>query len=156
MDSTFSIRRLINLQILALVVTAYVTSARGWFKLKCTFISPWAKVMNATPSCTIAKVVRSSYNFILVAQMVLSMMQWRKQLTIDLLVGADTNQAVLRAFGCGTLVVVLAINIVFARAGDLKMQEMEPTFAHVMGSSCRSSSIWSVVPIQCRGQHAFC
>ncbi|KAE8984472.1 hypothetical protein PR003_g24446 [Phytophthora rubi] len=132
-DNTFSIRLVINLQILALVVTAYVTSARGWYKLKCAFISPWAKVMNATTSCTIAKVVRSSYNFILVAQMVLSMMQWRKQLTIDLLVGADTNQAVLRAFGCGTLVVVLAINVIFARAGDLKMQEMEPSFAHVVG-----------------------
>ncbi|KAG6612569.1 uncharacterized protein IUM83_03441 [Phytophthora cinnamomi] len=132
-DSTFSIRILINLQILALVVTAYLTSARGWYKLKCTFVSPWAKVMNVTTFCTIAKVVRSSYNFVLVAQMVLGMMQWRKQLTIDLLVGADTNQAVLRAFGCGTLVVVLAINIVFARAGDLKMQEMEPSFAHVVG-----------------------
>ncbi|KAH7479944.1 hypothetical protein PRNP1_008261 [Phytophthora ramorum] len=132
-DSTFSIRLLISLQILGLVVTAYLTSVRGWHKCQCTFISPWAMVINATTSCTIAKVVRSSYNFILVAQMVLSMMQWRKQLTIDLLVGADTNQAVLRAFGCGTLVVVLAINIVFARAGDLKMQEMEPTFAHVVG-----------------------
>ncbi|KAG7389963.1 hypothetical protein PHYPSEUDO_009221 [Phytophthora pseudosyringae] len=132
-DSTFSIRLVISLQILALVVTAYLTSVRGWYKMKCAFGSPWARVMNATTSCTIAKVVRSSYNFILVAQMVLSMIQWRKQLTIDLLVGADTNQAVLRAFGCGTLVVVLAINIVFARAGDLKMQEMEPSFAHVVG-----------------------
>ncbi|ETL29545.1 hypothetical protein L916_17305 [Phytophthora nicotianae] len=132
-DSTFSIRLVISLQILALVVTAYLTSMRGWHELKCAFVSPWARVMNATTSCTIAKVVRSSYNFILVAQMVLGMIQWRKQLTIDLLVGADTNEAVLRAFGCGTLVVVLAINIVFARAGDLKMQEMEPSFAHVVG-----------------------
>ncbi|KAG2827539.1 hypothetical protein PC116_g4488 [Phytophthora cactorum] len=132
-DSTFSIRLVISLQILALVVTAYLTSMHGWYKINCAFVSPWARVMNATTSCTIAKVVRSSYNFILVAQMVLGMIQWRKQLTIDLLVGADTNEAVLRAFGCGTLVVVLAINIVFARAGDLKMQEMEPSFAHVVG-----------------------
>jgi hypothetical protein len=132
-DGTFSIRLLISLQILALVVTAYLTSVRGWYKIHCALVSPWAKGMNATTSCTIAKVVRSSYNFILVAQMVLAMIQWRRQLTIDLLVGADTNQAVLRAFGCGTLVVVLAINIVFARAGDLKMQEMEPSFAHVVG-----------------------
>ncbi|KAG7384298.1 hypothetical protein PHYPSEUDO_002827 [Phytophthora pseudosyringae] len=132
-DGTFSMRLLISLQVLALVVTAYLTSVRGWHKVQCALVSPWTKAMNATTSCTIAKVARSSYNFILVAQMVLSMLQWRKQLTIDLLVGADTNQAVLRAFGCGTLVVVLAINIVFARAGDLKMQEMEPTFAHVVG-----------------------
>ncbi|CEG47197.1 uncharacterized protein PHALS_03846 [Plasmopara halstedii] len=132
-DSTFSIRLLISLQVLALVVTAYLTSMRGWYKIRCAFVSPWARTMNATTSCTIAKVVRSSYNFILVAQMVLGMVQWRKQLTIDLLVGGDTNEAVLRAFGCGTLVVVLAINIVFARAGDLKMQEMEPSFAHVVG-----------------------
>ncbi|KAF4131059.1 hypothetical protein GN958_ATG19694 [Phytophthora infestans] len=132
-DSTYSIRLVISLQILALVVTAFLTSMRGWYNMKCAFVSPWSRVMNATTSCTIAKVVRSSYNFILVAQMVLGMIQWRKQLTIDLLVGADTNEAVLRAFGCGTLVVVLAINIVFARAGDLKMQEMEPSFAHVVG-----------------------
>ncbi|GMF36617.1 unnamed protein product [Phytophthora lilii] len=132
-DSTFSIRLVISLQILALVVTAYLTSVRGWYKIRCSHVSPWATALNATTSCTIAKVVRSSYNFILVAQMVLAIMQWRKQLTIDLLVGADTNQALLRAFGCGTLVVVLAINIVFARAGDLKMQEMEPSFAHVLG-----------------------
>ncbi|EEY53493.1 uncharacterized protein PITG_07151 [Phytophthora infestans T30-4] len=131
-DSTYSIRLVISLQILALVVTAFLTSMRGWYNMKCAFVSPWSRVMNATTSCTIAKVVRSSYNFILVAQMVLGMIQWRKQLTIDLLVGADTNEAVLRAFGCGTLVVVLAINIVFARAGDLKMQEMEPSFAHVL------------------------
>eukprot|EP00644_Phytophthora_capsici_P003706 jgi/Phyca11/129207/e_gw1.82.35.1 len=131
-DNTFSIRLVISLQILALVVTAYLTSVRGWYKMKSSFISPWAKVMNATTSCTIAKVVRSSYNFVLVAQMALGILQWKKQLTIDLLVGADANQAVLRAFGCGTLVVVLAINVVFARAGDLKMQEMEPTFAHVV------------------------
>ncbi|OWZ01092.1 hypothetical protein PHMEG_00027593, partial [Phytophthora megakarya] len=148
-DSTFSIRLVISLQILALVVTAYLTSVRGWYKIRCAFVSPWSRAMNATTSCTIAKVVRSSYNFILVAQMVLSMIQWRKQLTIDLLVGADTHQAVLRAFGCGTLVIVLAINIVFARAGDLKMQEMEPTFAHVVGFLstiilfliCRTSSV---------------
>ncbi|KAG7396535.1 hypothetical protein PHYBOEH_002147 [Phytophthora boehmeriae] len=132
-DSTFSIRVLINLQILTMVVTAYLTSVRGWYKIRCAFVSPWARVLSATTSCAIAKVVRSSYNFILVAQMVLGIMQWRKQLTIDLLVGADTDQAVLRAFGCGTLVVVLAINIMFARAGDLKMQEMEPSFAHVVG-----------------------
>ncbi|KAL3657110.1 hypothetical protein V7S43_018022 [Phytophthora oleae] len=132
-DATFSIRLLISLQILALAVTAYLTSVRGWHRIRCTFMSPWTRVMNATTSCTIAKVVRSSYNFILAAQMILGILQWRKQLTIDLLVGADTNQAVLRAFGCGTLVVVLAINIVFARAGDLKMQEMEPSFAHVVG-----------------------
>lgn len=131
-DNTFSIRLVISLQILALVVTAYLTSVRGWYKMKSSFISPWAKVMNATTSCTIAKVVRSSYNFVLVAQMALGILQWKKQLTIDLLVGVDTNQVVLRAFGCGTLVVVLAINVVFARAGDLKMQEMEPTFAHVV------------------------
>ncbi|KAF4315403.1 hypothetical protein JM18_009321 [Phytophthora kernoviae] len=132
-DGTFSIRVLINMQILTMVVTAYLTSVRGWYKIRCAFISPWARVLNATTSCAIAKVVRSSYNFILVAQMVLGIMQWRKQLTIDLLVGAGTDQAVLRAFGCGTLVVVLAINIMFARAGDLKMQEMEPSFAHVVG-----------------------
>ncbi|KAG6577867.1 uncharacterized protein IUM83_16768 [Phytophthora cinnamomi] len=132
-DSTFSIRLLISLQILSMAVTAYLTSVPGWCKIRRAYGSPWTKVMNATTSCTIAKVVRSSYNFILVAQMLLSMMQWRKQLTVDLLVGADTNQTVLRAFGCGTLVVVLAINIVFARAGDLKMQEMEPSFAHVVG-----------------------
>eukprot|EP00644_Phytophthora_capsici_P003643 jgi/Phyca11/510648/fgenesh2_kg.PHYCAscaffold_64_\ len=132
-DTTFSIRLLISLQILSLVVTAYLTSVRGWYRIQCAYGSPWTKVVNATTSCTIAKVVRSSYNFILAAQMVLGILQWRKQLTIDLLVGADTNQAVLRAFGCGTLVVVLAINIVFARAGDLKMQEMEPSFAHVVG-----------------------
>ncbi|KAJ8574662.1 hypothetical protein ON010_g4548 [Phytophthora cinnamomi] len=132
-DSTFSIRLLISLQILSMAVTAYLTSVPGWSKIRRAYGSPWTKVMNATTSCTIAKVVRSSYNFILVAQMLLSMMQWRKQLTVDLLVGADTNQTVLRAFGCGTLVVVLAINIVFARAGDLKMQEMEPSFAHVVG-----------------------
>ncbi|KAK1932421.1 hypothetical protein P3T76_012005 [Phytophthora citrophthora] len=130
-DSTFSIRLVISLQILALVVTAYLTSVRGWYKMKSSFISPWAKVMNATTSFTIPKVVRSSYNVVLVAQMALGILQWRKQLTIDLLVGADINQAVLRAFGCGTLVVVLAINFVFARAGDLKMQEMEPSFAQV-------------------------
>uniref|UniRef100_K3WK46 Uncharacterized protein n=1 Tax=Globisporangium ultimum (strain ATCC 200006 / CBS 805.95 / DAOM BR144) TaxID=431595 RepID=K3WK46_GLOUD len=132
-DNTFSLRLLISLQILALVVTAYLTSVRGWYTIQCAIVSPWAKVANATTSCTIAKVVRSSYNFILVAQMVLGIIQWRKQLTVDMLVGADTNQAVLRATGCGTLVVVLAINIVFARAGDLKMQEMEPSFAHVVG-----------------------
>ncbi|KAL3667273.1 hypothetical protein V7S43_007505 [Phytophthora oleae] len=134
-DSTFSIRLVISFQIFALVVAAYLTSMRGWYKMKSSFISPWARVMNATTSCTIAKVVRSSYNFVLVAQMAFGVIQWRKQLTIDLLVGGDTNQAVLRAFGCGTLVVVLSINIVFARAGDLKMQEMEPAFAHVVGSS---------------------
>lgn len=131
-DSTFSIRVVINLQILALVVTAYLTSVRGWHVIHCAFVSPWSKTTNATTACAIAKVARSSYNFILAAQMVLGMLQWRKQLTIDLLVGADTNQAVLRAVGCGTLVVVLAINIIFARAGDLKMQEMEPAFAHVV------------------------
>jgi hypothetical protein len=131
-DSTFSIRVFINLQILALVGTAYLTSVRGWHVIHCAFVSPWSKTTNATTACAIAKVARSSYNFILAAQMVLGMMQWRKQLTIDLLVGADTDQAVLRAVGCGTLVVVLAINIIFARAGDLKMQEMEPAFAHVV------------------------
>ncbi|KAF1324615.1 hypothetical protein FI667_g9832, partial [Globisporangium splendens] len=132
-DSTFSLRLVISLQIQTLVVTACLTSVRGWYTIQCVVVSPWAKVANATTSCTISKVVRSSYNFILVAQMVLGIMQWRKQLAIDMLVGADTNQAVLRATGCSTLVVVLAINIVFARAGDLKMQEMEPSFAHVVG-----------------------
>lgn len=132
-DSTFSLRVVISLQILGLVFTAYITSMREWHVLRCSMVSPWSDMVHATTACTVAKVVRSSYNFALIAQLVLSIVRWRKQLTIDLLVGADLAMAVLRATGLGSLLVVLSINIVFARAGDLKMQEIKPSFAHVAG-----------------------
>lgn len=132
-DSTFSLRAVIGLQILALVFTAFATSTTKWYVLRCSAVSPWSTGLRATTSCTIAKIVRSSYNLILIAQLMISIVQWRKQITIDMLVGADPAPAVLRATGLLSLVIVLMINVVFARAGDLKMQEIEPSFAHVVG-----------------------
>lgn len=132
-DSTFSLRIVIGLQILALVFTAFATSMTKWYVVRCSVVSPWSQVLRATTSCTIAKVVRSSYNLILIAQLMISIVQWRKQITIDMLVGADAAPAVLRAAGLLSLVIVLMLNVVFARAGDLKMQEIEPSFAHIVG-----------------------
>ncbi|GLE06554.1 hypothetical protein PINS_up015948 [Pythium insidiosum] len=111
-DRTFGLRLLVSAQILVLVGAAWLTSASDWHAIELRFASPWAPALSATTACTLTKI-------------------WRNQLTIDMLVGADARDAVLRATGCGTLVLSLGINLLFARTGSLKAQELEPGFAQV-------------------------
>ncbi|DAZ95931.1 TPA: hypothetical protein N0F65_009093 [Lagenidium giganteum] len=138
-DATFSLRLFIDLQILAMVVTAYLTSTDQWFAVAPAARAPW---MNTT-SCAVAKIVRSSYNYILAAQLLIGTLSIRAQLSIDTLVGADSGQSIVRAFGCGTLAVALIINIVYARMGDVKRQEIEPGVAHVL--ACVVSTVLQLV-----------
>ncbi|KAJ0397887.1 hypothetical protein ATCC90586_009617 [Pythium insidiosum] len=131
-DRTCGLRLLVSVQILVLVSAAWLTSAKNWHEIDLRFASPWARVLSATTACTLTKIVRSTYNLILAVQMVIGVVQWRNQLTIDMLIGADPRDAVLRAMGCGTLVLTLGVNLLFARTGSLKSQELEPSFAHVV------------------------
>ncbi|DAZ95939.1 TPA: hypothetical protein N0F65_009101 [Lagenidium giganteum] len=154
-DATFTLRTFIGFQILAMVVTAYLTSVKKWFVIAPALRAPWMKVPNATTSCAVVKIVRSSYNYVLAAQLVLGILRMRAQLSIDTLVGADSGQSILRAFGCGMLTIVLVINIIFARAGDLKRQEIEPGVAHVL--SCVACIILQLImldPVVAKGVRA--
>ncbi|GLD92448.1 hypothetical protein PINS_up000981 [Pythium insidiosum] len=147
-DETFTLRCVIALQLLLLVLTAYVTSPRAWFAIRRHKVAPWARAASATTSCTVSKVVRSVYNYVLVAQIVLGVLTWRRQLTIDMLVGAAPGDTVLRGFGCATLVLALATNVLNKL---LRTTEIEPSVAHV-ASVVASVTLYGLTHVHRVGQ----
>ncbi|KAJ0401736.1 hypothetical protein P43SY_003057 [Pythium insidiosum] len=147
-DETFTLRCIITVQLLMLVLTAYVTSPHRWYAIRRAKVAPWAKTPSATTSCTVTKVVRNVYNYVLVAQIVLGVLTWRRQLTIDMLVGAAPKDTVLRGFGCATLVITLATNVLNKL---LKTTEVEPSVAHV-ASVVASMTLYALTHVGRIGQ----